>query len=162
MRLFEIENGIIAFHGSPYEFTTFSRSDGIGVGGNPFGQGIYFTEIDNAAASYGRIAADGNFRRKLINSLFRRTSLGTEYYVYTVRLNVNPDTLINYSVNMNQQSQFVLSKLANIEKELEIEFDKSFDIGGQRYPSWRILKHLADRLKSKAKASEFLHWMNTR
>lgn len=156
MRLFEIENGIIAFHGSPYDFTTFSRLGGIGVGGNPYGQGIYFTEIDNAAATYGRIAADDNFRRNLINRLFRRTSLGTKYYVYTVILNVNPDRLINYSVNMNQQSEFVLSALTKIEKELGIDFDDSFDIGKQSHPSWRILTHLEKHLKNKAKASEIL------
>ena len=156
MRLFEIENGIIAFHGSPYLFDRFTNRFGHGVGGNALGHGIYFSEVNKSALSYGRIAADFNFERKFINRLLFRKSAGTKYYLYTVKLLVDPQQLLDLSIPLQEQSEAVRRALGAIEQETGIDFSQPSTIDNPRYPSWKIVNQLRLHLKGATLASNML------
>jgi hypothetical protein len=152
----EIENGITAYHGSPYLFDRFTNRFGHGVGGNALGHGIYFSEINKSALSYGRIAADYKFKRKLINRLLFKKSAGTEYYLYTVKLLVDPQKLLDLSIPLQDQSEVVRRALGAIKQETGIDFSQPSKIDHPQYPSWKIVNQLRLHLKGATLASNML------
>jgi|5B_taG_2_1085324.scaffolds.fasta_scaffold00326_14 hypothetical protein len=103
----EKEPGIIAFSGSKNDFDEFKLEKvGTGTGEAAFGNGLYFSDLEEIA-------------------LFYRRSFGSdqkEGKVYQVALDVTPDKLLDYDKPIGQQNQFVQERLRKL---VETELNES-------------------------------------
>jgi hypothetical protein len=78
----KLAEGLRAYHGSPHRFDKFSLDKiGTGTGAQAYGHGLYFAESEGVAKSY----RDGGA-------------------LYTTRLNVEPDDLLDWDKPLSEQS----------------------------------------------------------
>tara|TARA_R100001460_G_scaffold13066_1_gene29600 strand:+ start:1890 stop:3407 length:1518 start_codon:yes stop_codon:yes gene_type:complete len=103
----EKKPGIIAFSGSKNDFDEFKLEKvGTGTGAAAFGNGLYFSDLEEIA-------------------LFYRRTFGSdakEGKVYQVALDVTPDKLLDYDKPIGQQNQFVQERLRKL---VETELNES-------------------------------------
>lgn len=135
------QSGIEVYHGSPFEFDRFDVTHiGRGEGAQAFGHGLYFAESPGVAGYYAKSA--GN------------TQPGN---VYRVKLNVDPDDLLDWDKPLSQQSEKVKAALAKGGIDVQ---GRLMDNGADLYRS--LVNYEGYRLKEKGfsadqqGASEFL------
>lgn len=92
--------GIRAFHGSPHDFDKFDISKiGTGEGGQAYGHGLYFADIEDVARGY---------RDRLTS---HSPDSGT---MYEVNINANPDDFLDWDAPIADQSYNVREALSHI------------------------------------------------
>lgn len=95
------DEGITAYHGSPYEFERFDTSKiGTGIGRQRYGHGIYFAENEPTAKMY---------REGLTPE-----SKGS---MYEVRIKAHPDHFLDWDKPLSDQSEFVKNALNGFSAE---------------------------------------------
>ena len=98
---------IDAFHGSPYSFEAFSGEKiGTGEGAQSFGHGLYFAENPKVAGGYAEKLGGG------------------EGNLYQVRINVDPEKMLDLDKPLNEQTPFVRQA---VKQAMGIDYNGNFD-----------------------------------
>ena len=139
------KGGIIAYHGSPYDFNSFNSSMiGRGEGASGWGYGFYFSENINDAKDY-------------VRKLEKEKKEGR---LYKVRI-PNNDYFLKIDERVENQSKYVFNAIMNMPKEYKIklfsdEYEKNkqiiendienkeydFEIGSNDY--WELVDYVLD------------------